>query len=128
MRSDTIAVLFLQKAKDARRIYATCVHVKTNCDGFKEEGITFPSFDMQKALLEEFYEECRIAPSKLSYMEAHGTGTTVGDPVEVNATDEVLCKNRSSPLLMGSVKSNLGHSEPASGVCQIVKVCRYKKL
>ncbi|XP_020298895.1 fatty acid synthase-like, partial [Pseudomyrmex gracilis] len=122
MRSDTVAVLLLQKAKDARRIYATCVNVKTNCDGFKEEGITYPSFEMQKALLEEFYEECKIAPSEISYMEAHGTGTIVGDPVEVKAIDQVFCKNRNNPLLMSSIKSNLGHSEPASGLCQIAKV------
>ncbi|XP_020297045.1 fatty acid synthase-like [Pseudomyrmex gracilis] len=122
MRSDTVAVLFLQKAKDARRIYATCVHGKTNCDGFKEEGITYPSFEMQKALLEDFYEECKIAPSEISYVEAHGTGTVVGDPVEVTAIDQVFCKNRNSPLLMGSIKSNLGHAEPASGLCQIAKI------
>ncbi|XP_071649697.1 fatty acid synthase-like isoform X2 [Temnothorax longispinosus] len=122
MRSDTVAVVYLQKAKNARRIYATLVHGKVNCDGFKEEGITFPSVEKQKILLDEFYKECMISPNKLSYMEAHATGTLAGDPVEVMSIDQTLCAKRNTPLLMGSVKSNLGHSEPASGLCQIAKV------
>ncbi|XP_071569313.1 fatty acid synthase-like [Temnothorax nylanderi] len=122
MRSDTVAVVYLQKAKNARRIYATLVHGKVNCDGFKEEGITFPSVEKQKILLDEFYKECMISPNELSYMEAHATGTLAGDPVEVMAIDQTLCAKRNTPLLMGSVKSNIGHSEPASGLCQIAKV------
>ncbi|XP_071653469.1 fatty acid synthase-like [Temnothorax longispinosus] len=122
MRSDTVAVVYLQKAKNARRIYATLVHGKINCDGFKEEGITFPSVEKQKILLDEFYKECGISPNELSYMEAHATGTLAGDPVEVMSIDQILCAKRNTPLLMGSVKSNIGHSEPASGLCQIAKV------
>lgn len=122
MRSDAMTVVYLQKAKDARRIYANFVHGKTNCDGFKEEGVTFPSFKKQKMLLEEFYDECRISPADLSYMEAHSTGTPVGDPAEITAIDQALCSKRSSPLLIGSVKSNIGHSEGASGLSEIVKV------
>ncbi|XP_071581800.1 fatty acid synthase-like [Temnothorax nylanderi] len=122
MRSDTVAVVYLQKAKNARRIYATLVHGKVNCDGFKEEGITFPSVEKQKILLNTFYEECGIMPSELSYMEAHATGTLAGDPVEVMSIDQSICAKRDTPLLMGSVKSNIGHSEPASGFCQIAKV------
>ncbi|XP_011861916.1 PREDICTED: fatty acid synthase-like, partial [Vollenhovia emeryi] len=79
MRSDSVAAVFLQKAKNAKRIYATFVYGKTNCDGFKEEGITFPSSKMQTLLLEEFYEECGISPTELSYLEAHATGTIAGD-------------------------------------------------
>jgi len=121
MRSDAAIVVYLQKAKDARRIYATFVYGKTNCDGFKE-GITFPSLDKQKILLEEFYKECNISPLELSYLEVHATGTVAGDPVELQAIDEALCIKRDFPLLIGSVKSNIGHSETASGLCQIAKV------
>ncbi|XP_063988184.1 fatty acid synthase-like [Diachasmimorpha longicaudata] len=121
-RSETVSVAFLQKSKDARRIYATVIHGKTNCDGFKEQGITFPSSVMQSALLKEFYEECRVLPSSLSYIEAHGTGTKVGDPEELNAIESVFCQGRKEPLMIGSVKSNLGHAEPASGMGQIAKV------
>ncbi|XP_029670079.1 fatty acid synthase-like [Formica exsecta] len=122
MRSETIGIVYLQKAKKAKRIYATIVYAKTNCDGYKEQGITFPSSKMQEALLQEFYDECSISPSCLAFMEAHGTGTKVGDPEEINALEKVVCKNRKTPLLIGSVKSNLGHSEAAAGLCQIAKV------
>ncbi|XP_014487336.1 PREDICTED: fatty acid synthase-like [Dinoponera quadriceps] len=122
MRSEAIAILYLQKAKDARRIYATYVYAKTNCDGFKHEGITYPSYNMQKELLEELYDDCGVTPEMLSYMEAHATGTPVGDPVEVDAIDQALCLKRTSPLLTGSVKSNLGHSEPSSSLCQVANV------
>ncbi|XP_072763175.1 fatty acid synthase-like [Anoplolepis gracilipes] len=122
MRSDAAVVVYLQKTRDARRIYATFVYGKTNCDGYKEEGITFPSFDKQKMLLEEFYQECDISPLELSYMEAHATGTLAGDPVELQAIDEALCAKRDFPLLLGSIKSNIGHPEAVSGHCQIVKV------
>lgn len=115
-------MIFLQKKKDARRIYATIVHAKTNCDGYKEQGITYPSGQMQYELLREFYEECGVNPATLNFIEAHGTGTKVGDPEECNALDKIFCKGRKDPLWIGSVKSNIGHSEPASGLCSITKV------
>lgn len=122
MRSDTVAVVYLQKAKNAKRIYATLVYAKTNSDGFKEEGLTFPSSKMQTRLMQEFYDECGISPSCMNYVEAHATGTRVGDPEEVKAIEKVFCKDRRNPLLIGSVKSNMGHSEPAAGLCQVAKV------
>ncbi|KAM0736832.1 Fatty acid synthase [Formica fusca] len=121
-RSETVSVIYLQRAKNAKRIYATCKHIKINNDGYKEEGITFPSTHMQSILMTELYKECGISPSFLDYMEAHGTGTKVGDLEEVNAIHNVLCKDRKIPLMIGSVKSNLGHAEPASGFTQIAKV------
>ncbi|KAK9884291.1 hypothetical protein WA026_005243 [Henosepilachna vigintioctopunctata] len=120
-RSEAITCILLQKTKDCRRIYAKIVHAKTNCDGYKEQGITFPSGDTQKRLLQEFYLECGVDPRSLSFLEAHGTGTIVGDPEEVNAMDEIFCTDRETPLLIGSVKSNIGHTEPASGLCSITK-------
>ncbi|XP_025263529.1 fatty acid synthase-like [Camponotus floridanus] len=122
MRSDAATAIYLQKAKNARRIYATFIYGKTNCDGFKEEGITFPSLDKQKILMKEFYKECNVSPLELSYLEAHATGTIAGDPVELQTIDEALCIKRDFPLLIGSVKSNIGHSEAASGHCQIAKI------
>ncbi|XP_018371882.1 PREDICTED: fatty acid synthase-like, partial [Trachymyrmex cornetzi] len=121
-RSETVAVIYLQKAKNAKRIYAICPHIKLNSDGFKEEGITYPSMHMQSTLLTEFYNECGIPTSCLDYIEAHGTGTKVGDLQEINAIYNILCKNREIPLMIGSVKSNLGHAESASAFIQIAKV------
>lgn len=121
-RSETIAVVYLQKAKDAKRIYASVVYGKTNCDGYKKQGITFPSSEMQGVLMRECYSDCGLSPSCLSYLECHGTGSKIGDPEEIFAIDSVFGKDRNTPLLIGSVKSNLGHSEPASGLCQVAKV------
>jgi fatty acid synthase len=76
-RSEAVVVLLLQKLKNSRRVYCRLVHAKTNCDGYKEQGITYPSGQMQQRLLEEFYEECEVEPNDLSFIEAHGTGTKV---------------------------------------------------
>jgi fatty acid synthase len=121
-RGEAIASIFLQKAKNARRIYAQIINTKANSDGFKEQGITFPSTLAQKQLMTEIYDESGIHPSELSFLEAHGTGTQVGDPQEVEAIDDALARKRDKPLLVGSVKSSMGHTEPASGVCSIIKV------
>ena len=125
-----MSVVYLQKAKNAKRIYAICKQIKLNNDGYKKEGITYPSTHMQSSLLTECYNECKVPPSNLDYIEAHGTGTKAGDLQEINAIHEVLCKNRKYPLMVGSVKSNLGHAESASGIVQIAKVKHnlFKKL
>lgn len=114
--------IFLQKAKHSKRIYANLVYTKTNCDGHKEQGITFPSGQVQQNLLTEFYSDLGVDTGSIRYVEAHGTGTHVGDPEECSALDTVLCQNRKEALLVGSVKSNMGHSESSSGVCSITKV------
>lgn len=122
VRSDGCVVTFLQRASDSRRIYASVLNVRINTDGYKEQGITFPNGEMQKRLIKETYEEINMNPADVTYVEAHGTGTKVGDPQEVNAITDFFCKDRKTPLLIGSVKSNMGHSEPASGVCSIAKI------
>ncbi|XP_014487362.1 PREDICTED: fatty acid synthase-like, partial [Dinoponera quadriceps] len=119
---EAMAIVYLQKSKDARQIYATYVYAKTNCDGFKHEGIIYLSFNMQKELLEELYDDCDVTPEMLSYMEAHATGTAVGDPV-VDTIDPALCSKRNLfPLLMGSVKLNLGHPGLSSGLYQVPNI------
>ena len=79
-------------------------------------GITFPSGEAQKRLLEDIYTEAETDPISVEYIEAHGTGTKAGDPQELNTITDVFCKNRTHPLLIGSVKSNMGHAEPVSGM------------
>jgi fatty acid synthase len=58
-------------------VYAKLVHAKTNCDGYKEEGISFPSCLLQAQLMEQVYEECGINPASVDFVEAHATGTKV---------------------------------------------------
>ncbi|VVC87707.1 unnamed protein product [Leptidea sinapis] len=122
VRSEAAVVVLLQRRSAARRVYAAVRAARTNTDGHKEQGITFPSGDVQRRLAEETFADARLRPQDVSYVEAHGTGTKVGDPQEVNAIAEFFCRERETPLLVGSVKSNMGHSEPASGLCSIAKV------
>ncbi|XP_018336014.1 fatty acid synthase [Agrilus planipennis] len=122
VRAEAVVVCLLQKASAARRLYASVLGARTNTDGNKEQGITFPSGQMQNKLIREVYQEAGVNPADVVYVEAHGTGTKVGDPQEVNSIADFFCQNRKTPLLIGSVKSNMGHSEPASGLCSLAKV------
>jgi fatty acid synthase, animal type len=124
VKSEGIGVLFLQKRKDSKRNYAEVVQVRTSNDGFKEEGYSYPSTEQQQILMEKFYDDLKIDPSTIEFVEAHSTGTKVGDPQEILAIDQVFCSRRSKdkPLLVGSVKSNTGHCEAAAGVASIAKV------
>ncbi|XP_055593802.1 fatty acid synthase-like [Uranotaenia lowii] len=120
-RAEAVCAVYLQKAKDAKRVYAQVVHSKTNCDGFKAEGITYPSGVVQQRLLQEFYDEVGISPTAVDYVEAHSTGTFVGDPEECDALDKIYCTGRKRALPVGSVKSSIGHTEASAGVCSIAK-------
>lgn len=122
VRGEAVAVIFLQRAKNAKRIYATVLHAKTNCDGYKEEGIIYPSKKMQSILFEEFYRECGVPTTSISYVEVHGTGTRAGDLEELNAIDQIFTRGRNDPLKVGTIKSNIGHTEAASGISSLIKV------
>lgn len=77
VRGEAAVCILLQRAKDARRVYATILNSRTNTDGAKVQGITFPSGDMQNKLIREVYAEAGINPLDVAYVEAHGTGTKV---------------------------------------------------
>ena len=91
-----------------------------NSDG-RTSGLTLPSAEAQRSLLERLYREHDIDPDKLAFVEAHGTGTRVGDPAEAHAIGRALGQRRARPLPIGSVKSNIGHLEPASGLAGLLK-------
>ncbi|MDQ0504875.1 type I polyketide synthase [Xanthobacter agilis] len=92
----------------------------TNSDG-RTVGIALPNTSAQQALIETVYAARGIDPDALAFVEAHGTGTRVGDPAEANAIGNAIGRRRSAPLPIGSVKSNLGHLEPASGLAGLLK-------
>ncbi|XP_029173773.1 fatty acid synthase-like isoform X1 [Nylanderia fulva] len=121
-RAEAVVVIFLQKLKDARRVYATVINTAINTDGYKPEGFTYPSSDIQYLMLKEVYSKVSINLEDVVYIEAHGSGTQAGDQQEISAIDRLFCKNRKTPLQIGSVKSNMGHSEAASGICALAKV------
>lgn len=122
VRAETVCAVFLQRSNDAKRIYAKLIHTKTSNDGAKPEGMFYPSKHVQKKLLEEFYDEIKIDPNEIGFVEAHATGTIAGDPQEAWAIDKVFCKNRESALPIGSIKSNMGHAESASAMASLAKV------
>ncbi|KAH7644723.1 fatty acid synthase-like protein 3 [Dermatophagoides farinae] len=121
VRSETVSSLFLMRKSQAKRIYATVLHAKTNTDGFKTIGLFAPFWLRQRNLMIETFQEAGVLPEEIDYFESHGTGTNVGDPQETKAVSEAYCKNRKDKLLMGAVKSNMGHTEGASGLCSLAK-------
>ena len=109
---------------DGDAVYACVRGTAINQDGYLSEGYTVPNVLSQIALLEDVYESTGIDPATVAYIEAHGTGTPVGDPVESRALGSVLGCPRAETqpdLLIGSVKTNLGHLEGASGVAGFIK-------
>ena len=93
-----------------------------NQDG-RTQGISVPSSIAQQSLIRSVYKSCGIDPRQVVYVEAHGTGTEVGDAAEMESIAEVFGRGRGDniPLLVGSVKSNIGHLESASGLAGMVK-------
>ncbi|RWR99189.1 hypothetical protein B4U79_07399, partial [Dinothrombium tinctorium] len=78
-RSEAVIALFVQRRANAKRIHASIICINTNTDGFKSEGITFPRYDTQKALLQQAIKQSKIDPQSIEYIEAHVTGTAAGD-------------------------------------------------
>ena len=111
-----------QAVADGNPILAVVAHTVVNTDGHKS-GITVPSVAAQGALLTSAYTQAGIDPAHIDYIEAHGTGTAVGDPIEARALGEALGQHRprTEPLPIGSVKGNVGHLEAASGVAGLLK-------
>jgi acyl transferase domain-containing protein len=126
-RGEGIAALVLKPLDDAVRdgdpIRAVIAQTALNQDG-KTQTITSPSQSAQEELMRLCYAKAGLQPRDTAYVEAHGTGTKAGDPTEAEAIHTVFCKNlsRSQPLYLGSVKSNIGHLETASGFAAIIKV------
>ncbi|HOL65721.1 MAG TPA: beta-ketoacyl synthase N-terminal-like domain-containing protein, partial [Accumulibacter sp.] len=114
---------YAQALADGDPILAVIAGSAVNTDG-RKSGLTVPSVQAQAALLEKVYAQAGIDPAAIDYLEAHGTGTAVGDPIETRAIGDALGQRRpkNRPLPIGSVKSNMGHLETASGVAGLVKV------
>jgi len=102
------------------RIHAMIAASHINSDG-RTTGISLPSKTYQSALLRALYAESDIDPSELAFVEAHGTGTRVGDPIEAMALGEIIGQRRSTPLPIGSIKTNIGHLEAGSGLAGVLK-------
>ncbi len=108
---------------EGNRILAVIRGSAVNQDG-RSGGLTAPNGPAQEAVIRQALALAGIAPGEISYLEAHGTGTSLGDPIEVRAACAALCKGRTpdSLLSVGSIKTNIGHLEAAAGVAGLLKV------
>ncbi len=124
VRAEGGAVLVLKTREAAERdgdaVHAYITGADVNSDG-RTNGISLPSKVFQAKLLEKLYLDSGIDLDALAFFEAHGTGTPVGDPIEATAIGETVARRRSEPLLIGSIKSNIGHMEAASGLGGVLK-------
>lgn len=125
IRSEGAGLIFIKPLSAAERdgdsIYAVIRGSAVNQDG-ATKGLSVPNPEAQKELLIEAYKDANVDPHDVKYVEAHGTGTFVGDPIETNAIGKVIGTDRKDDCYIGSIKSNIGHLEPASGVAGIAKL------
>ncbi len=126
VRGEGCGVVILKRLDEAEadgdRIWAVIRGAAVNHGG-ASTGLTVPNTPALEEVIETALSDARIPPSDVDYLEAHGTGTTVGDPIEINAVANVYGRGRSAdrPLLVGSVKTNVGHLESAAGVAGLIK-------
>jgi acyl transferase domain-containing protein len=127
VRGEGCGVVVLKRLSDAVTagdpILALIRGTAVNQDG-ASSGLTVPNGLAQQAVVRSALRSAGLAPAAVDYVEAHGTGTALGDPIELEALASVLGKDRSPdhPLRVGSVKTNLGHLESASGIAGLIKV------
>ena len=127
VRGEGCGVLILKRQRDAEtdgdRIRALVRGTAVNQDG-RSGGLTVPNGPAQERVIRDALERASVKPSEVDYVEAHGTGTQLGDPIEVNALANVYGEGRaaSKPLLIGSVKTNIGHLEAAAGMAGLIKL------
>ncbi len=128
VRSEGAAVLVLKRLSDARAdgdpILALIRGSAVNNDGQSSGFLTTPGSAGQEEMLRKAYCNAGVQPGQVQYIEAHGTGTSAGDPVEIGALGAVLAEDRPAdhPCLVGSVKTNFGHTEGAAGLAGLIKV------
>lgn len=126
VRGEGCGVIVLQRLSDARlegrRILAILTGSAVNQDG-KSNGIMAPNPSAQIGVLENACKSARVDPLEIGYVEAHGTGTSLGDRIEVHALGMVFGRKRpgSGPLMIGSIKPNIGHLEGAAGIAGLIK-------
>ncbi|WFE96110.1 type I polyketide synthase [Micromonospora sp. WMMD987] len=126
VRSEAVAMVVLKPLDEARRagdrVLAVLHGSAVNSDG-ASTGLTAPNGRAQQAVIRSALADAGVDGAEVSYLEAHGTGTALGDPVEVSAAWRVLGSGRrpDDPLYLGSVKSNVGHCESASGLVSLAK-------
>jgi len=126
-RAEGCGMIALKRLSDAKaagdRILATIRGSAVNQDG-ASSGLTAPNGPAQESVIRTALKNANVAASSIGYIEAHGTGTSLGDPIEAHALGQVFAdlQDRSEPVTIGSVKSNFGHLEAAAGITGLIKL------
>ncbi len=125
VRSEGAGLFVLTRLSDARargdRVLGVIRGTAVNHDG-ASSGLTVPNGAAQEQVLRAALADAGVAPGEVAYLETHGTGTRLGDPIESRSVATVYGEGRSAPLLLGAVKANLGHTELAAGAASLAKV------
>lgn len=127
VRGEGCGVVVLKRLSDAvaakDRILAVVRGSAVNHDG-RSNGLSAPSGPAQEAVIRAALRDAGLRPQEISYIEAHGTGTRLGDPIEIDALRSVFAPGRpvKQPLLVGSVKTNIGHLESSAGIAGLAKI------
>ncbi|HEX6097856.1 MAG TPA: amino acid adenylation domain-containing protein [Thermoanaerobaculia bacterium] len=125
VRGEGCGMIVLKRLDDALRdgnpVLAVIRGSAVNQDG-RTNGLTAPSGAAQQDVIRAAVRNAGVLPSDVDYVEAHGTSTALGDPIELRALDAALGEGRRAPLLVGSVKTNIGHLEAAAGIAGLLKV------
>jgi acyl transferase domain-containing protein/acyl carrier protein len=127
VRSEGAGMIVLKRLRDAvqdgNRVLAVIRGTAANQDG-RSSGLTAPNGRSQQAVIRAALADAGMHPDDLQYIEAHGTGTALGDPIEIGALENVFAERQltAEPLRVGSIKSNLGHLESAAGVAGLMKL------
>ncbi|KAI1813021.1 reducing type I polyketide synthase 10 [Poronia punctata] len=124
-RADGVGALYVKRLSDAIAagdpIRSIIRGSAVNANG-RTSGVSLPSIEGQELVIRKAMDKAQLCPDDISYVECHGTGTKVGDAIEVEALSRVFQRQRlDSPLLIGSVKTNVGHSEGVSGITSVIK-------
>ncbi|XP_015189837.1 PREDICTED: fatty acid synthase-like, partial [Polistes dominula] len=124
-RSESIGAIFLQRAKNAKRIYAEIVNILTMYgDNIPRNACLYPTAEFQAEIMKQTLTRCGLKPTDINYIEADGTAVKSMDREELKAIDSIYGENRNplNPLLIGSIKSNIGHTMNMNVVNSIIKV------